>query len=911
MSIGDFTVYFAAITGVGEWLTKLANSISSYVEVQNNVTDFRSFLELSDDVDKKKIEKKSNVFKQIESPITFTFEHVSFSYEVQSDDGVRKIPVIRNLNLVIEGGEKIALVGVNGTGKSTFIKLLCGIQKPEEGRILVNGIDSQSIAPELYFSLFAAVFQKSQLLPVSIADNIMSGTKRNSEHMWECVRMAGLEEKINALFQRVDTCVVKQISEEGVDLSGGQQQRLFLARALYKNAPVLILDEPTAALDPIAENDIYQKYNEFTKGKTSVFVSHRLSSTRFCDRILLMEKGEIVEDAGLIKRGLLEFQKILLGQLNHVFFRGVLNAGIPYIAVLLSANIINELTTKPRLDRLLLFSIVTVLTVFLMTIIKNVEEVKAAVGASKLFQAHEIYLTQKAYRVSYELLEEAKTRQLRDQVSGSINVSGAGMASLYWDMDTLVTNLLSAGIAIGLCIDFLKKLVQWDYDRTGMFVQSMTIGFILCVLTVVGDFVSCKTMSKRFDASYEVFEQGAGYKRYGEFYTMNYLTEENSAMDVRIYNQEALILRESQEKCYDFFARGKQKEMRAVSKYDGIRLTCICLCGMVVYLMIGRQAMLGAIGCGSIVVMYAATTKLIGALSDVAEVITDLRNNNIHLIHFFEYIDLPEDFTGEKPGEAEQQEEKIMEPCKTIVFENVSFRYPQSKEWVLKDINIIVQQGEKLALVGENGSGKTTLIKLLCRLYRPTTGRILLDGKDIWSYSYDVYIRYLSTVFQDVVLFAFSIAENVAASREYDENQVMPALKKAGLEKKVEGLQMGCKQTLFHDFEEGGTDLSGGEAQKVTIARAVYKNGEIMILDEPTAALDPYAEYEIYKNFGDISAEKTVFSISHRLSSCRFCDRIVVIVNGSVVQSGTHEELLAQPEGKYFVMWNAQAQYYQ
>lgn len=290
MSIGNFTVYFAVITGVGEWLTKLAYSISAYTEVSNYITDFRDFLELGATV-----KKQNKVLQHFEQPIEFRFENVSFSYKIASEEGTRNISVIKNLNLVIHGGEKLALVGVNGAGKSTFIKILCGMQKPDKGRVLINGNDIQNIMPENYFSLFAAVFQKSQLLPVSIEDNIIQGGEEDSKRMWDCIRLAGLEEKIKSLPKQEKTTVVKQISEEGVDLSGGQQQRLFLARALYKNAPVLILDEPTAALDPIAENDIYQKYNELTKGKTSVFVSHRLSSTRFCDRILFMEQGEIVE----------------------------------------------------------------------------------------------------------------------------------------------------------------------------------------------------------------------------------------------------------------------------------------------------------------------------------------------------------------------------------------------------------------------------------------------------------------------------------------------------------------------------------------------------------------------------------------------------------------------------------------
>ena len=292
MSIGDFSLYFAAITGFGNWLTKLANAFSAFMEANNYVTDFREFMELADED-----ENSDCTVENLEQPISFDFHNVSFSYYVEEDGEKKEIPVIHNLNLAIKGGEKVAIVGVNGAGKSTFVKLLCGALRPKQGTIIINGKDSRSFRRKDYYSLFAAVFQKSGFLPVSIAENIVLNVKRepDMEKMWSCIRMAGLEQKIKSLPQGADTCLVKHISENGTELSGGEEQRLLLARALYKDAPVLVLDEPTAALDPIAENEIYQKYNEFTKEKTAVFISHRLASTRFCDRIILLDKGTIIE----------------------------------------------------------------------------------------------------------------------------------------------------------------------------------------------------------------------------------------------------------------------------------------------------------------------------------------------------------------------------------------------------------------------------------------------------------------------------------------------------------------------------------------------------------------------------------------------------------------------------------------
>ena len=309
MTIGEFAMYFTAISGIGIWLTRIADSFSAYKEVSGYVSDFYEFMELPEN------EKETEEYK-FQTPISFEFQNVHYSYHILNEEGEQVIPVIKGLNLSVKAGEKIAVVGVNGAGKSTLIKLLCGMLTPDEGVILANGKDISRIQKRAYYSNFSAVFQNSKFLPASIAENIMlkmagqGGAEKNSDsqqavsnglslsgeekRMWDVLRNVGLEEKVKSLPDKEKTCLVKNVTG-GVELSGGQEQRLLLARALYKDAPVLILDEPTAALDPISENEIYQKYHALTKGKTSFFVSHRLASTRFCDRIIFLENGRIAE----------------------------------------------------------------------------------------------------------------------------------------------------------------------------------------------------------------------------------------------------------------------------------------------------------------------------------------------------------------------------------------------------------------------------------------------------------------------------------------------------------------------------------------------------------------------------------------------------------------------------------------
>ena len=245
-----------------------------------------------------------------------------------------------------------------------------------------------------------------------------------------------------------------------------------------------------------------------------------------------------------------------------------------------------------------------------------------------------------------------------------------------------------------------------------------------------------------------------------------------------------------------------------------------------------------------------------------------------------------------------------------VEFKNVSFKYPGSENWALKNVSMKFKVGKRLAIVGENGSGKTTFIKLLCRLYDPQEGQILLNGIDIRKYNYRDYMDVFSIVFQDFQLISQPLGANVAGSSTYDEAKVRKALMDAGFGDRLETMPDGLNTQLYKDFTENGVEVSGGEAQKIAIARALYKDAPFIILDEPTAALDPIAEAEIYSKFNDISGDKTAIYISHRLSSCKFCDEIAEFHEGGVIQQGTHDDLLADTTGKYHELWHAQAQYY-
>lgn len=287
ITIGDFVLYFAAITGLGEWFSKLAGGIGEMAEANNYVNDFRSFMDIPDHLSR---EGKA-LPPAPHDAVSIRLERISYAYDPAKGN------VLEDIDLYIKAGEKLAIVGSNGAGKTTLIKIICGLIRAKEGRVLINGTDIERFARDDYYAMFSAVFQDSGVLPVSIADNIALnvGEKKDYNRIEECIALAGLSEKIKSLPAGLETKLVRYISEDGMELSGGETQKLLLARALYKNAPVIILDEPTAALDPIAENQIYQSYNELIHGRTAIFISHRLSSTRFCDRIILLSDKGIAE----------------------------------------------------------------------------------------------------------------------------------------------------------------------------------------------------------------------------------------------------------------------------------------------------------------------------------------------------------------------------------------------------------------------------------------------------------------------------------------------------------------------------------------------------------------------------------------------------------------------------------------
>ncbi|MDE7416009.1 MAG: ABC transporter ATP-binding protein/permease [Lachnospiraceae bacterium] len=384
------------------------------------------------------------------------------------------------------------------------------------------------------------------------------------------------------------------------------------------------------------------------------------------------------------------------------------------------------------------------------------------------------------------------------------------------------------------------------------------------------------------------------------------MSEDKRALDVRLYGQERFFTQLNPIED-DFGTRSKlarfSRGKRGIACAASAAVSRIF--GGFIYLFVCLKAWGGAFGVGSVTQYIGAITAMSRGLAKLLELVGDAGINAFYLKREFLFLDIPNHmYQGSLT--VEKRSDKNYE----VEFRNVSFRYSNTDVYALKNVSLKFKVGKRLALVGQNGSGKTTFIKLLCRLYDPTEGEILLNGIDIRKYDYREYMNVFSVVFQDFQLLAYSVGQNIAACAVYDQEKVRSCCQKAGFWERVKSMPEGLDTILYKDLTEEGVEISGGEEQKIAIARAMYRDSAFLILDEPTAALDPMAEYEIYTRLNEIVEDRTEIYISHRLSSCRFCDEIIVFHEGSMVQQGNHETLLAQEGGKYSELWNAQAQYY-
>jgi ATP-binding cassette subfamily B protein len=612
-----------------------------------------------------------------------------------------------------------------------------------------------------------------------------------------------------------------------------------------------------------------------------------------------MNRISIRERIELPKRGFKIINRYCPGMVRTGVLAEAVSAIQPFVSVWISAQIINELSGLRRVETVVLYVAGIVLFNFACYVLKTALKEIYRKKESEMWRSFEKMFADKQMSMDFPDIESAEIQHQHKKLYEHFFMFGYGLPQLVVSTPLLVRVFVNITTSVAMTVSLFVS-------KTGNALMDNPIWIaILLFFIVLSGYGNYKAVNKT-DLLFEKSSRNRAYSnRTFDFFTLRLSPKPEKAMDVRIYDQSGIA--EKTLKKFSVFMGGKEEDKYDFlgTLYPALSTLLVGVSNIVCYLFVVVKAFFGAFGIGNIVQYVSVLSKFGDGIRELWAMLSDNTLYCRHLKRTFEYLDIPNKmYQGSLTVEKRDDNEYYVE------FKDVSFKYPNTDIYALHHVNVKFKVGEKLAVVGMNGSGKTTFIKLLCRLYDPTEGEILLNGVNIKKYDYQEYMSIFSVVFQDFQLFSFSLGQNVAASAEYDREKVVACLEKAGFGERLEAMPKGVETSLYKNFDLDGVEISGGEAQKIALARALYKDAPFIILDEPTAALDPVSEYEVYSKFDEIAGDRTAVYISHRLASCRFCDKIAVFHQGAIIQTGSHEELLTDSGGKYYELWNAQAQYY-
>ena len=610
-----------------------------------------------------------------------------------------------------------------------------------------------------------------------------------------------------------------------------------------------------------------------------------------------MKKMSFGERIRITKRGFGILRKYCPGLSEQKALYEFIHSLQPFITIWFSARIVDELTNHCRKDYIASYVICVITINFICIVFQNVLLHICNEKESQMWIWFEKVFSDKQMSLDYDDLEDVSIQKQRQEVEENLFMFGNGLAQLVWGTSVMVKVFINIFVALLMSGTlFISKTGEKIVDHP------IWIVAILGCITLCG-FSNYKATRKENSLFMKWCDNSLWFNRTFMFFGHELYTNLERAKDVRIYRQDTLAIKKIEE--LEAWGKAEKKNSFHMAFFPSVAGFIVGLGNCACYLFVAIKAFLGAYGVGSVVQYVSVLTRLGDGIRDLMFMVSDNELYCAHLKKMYDYLDIPNHmYQGSLTVEKREDNEYYIE------FRNVSFKYPRTENYVLRNVNLKFKIGEKLAVVGMNGSGKTTFIKLLCRLYDPTEGEILLNNVDIRKYDYKEYMSIFSVVFQDFKLFSFGLGQNVSASFHYNEELTKKCLEKAGFYGRLQSMKKGLETSIYKDLDEEGVEISGGEAQKIALARALYKDAPFIILDEPTAALDPIAEYEVYSKFNEIVQDKTAIYISHRLSSCRFCDVIAVFDDGQIVQRGVHDRLLQDTHGKYYELWNAQAQYY-
>lgn len=595
------------------------------------------------------------------------------------------------------------------------------------------------------------------------------------------------------------------------------------------------------------------------------------------------KKQEKTKSFQVIKETLKFLYPPAFKQFKGYFICGILKLLIdaiqPFVLIMISPVLIDELLGKRNVETLITYVVIIAVGSTLLSLIASV---LGCIMEKYDYKMQNYFTEQISLRVMELDFQLTEDKEALDQIE-------AARTGMSWysggvhGMTSQLFNMISNGMKIIGALVLISIYAPW-----------------LFVLTVVLLIFHVYIRNKTNQIEVESYGKLSKLNRVWGYLAWN-LTDFQYGKEIRLYDAKDMMVTKWERYSDEMKATWKQNADDTLKwamwdvVVDVLRFTLM-------YLYLGYLAIFGYITIGIFTQMRTAATTFQNALQGVIWGVQDIVKKSNYAYEYVKFMNYPPAIIkGDKTVEEIEH---------TIEFKDVSFTYPNTDVEVLRHVNITLKPGEHLSVVGLNGAGKTTFVKLLARLYDPTEGEILLDGVNIKEYDYEEYMNLFSPVFQDFKLFAFSMKENITKGEETDQKELESLMEKVGLSDKIATLSKGMDTMLFKHFEEEGIVPSGGEQQKLAIARALYKNSPVVILDEPTAALDPVAEYEIYRQFNELVGGKTAIYISHRLSSCKFCDRIAVFSEGTIMEYGTHEELVNYENGIYAEMFTAQAQYY-
>lgn len=552
--------------------------------------------------------------------------------------------------------------------------------------------------------------------------------------------------------------------------------------------------------------------------------------------------------------------------------------------------LIEELMGSNRPQQLILWGALIVGNTILLTFCSNTLKKGLDVKSEVVFHQMNQIMADKIMRLEYSYLETPYYLDLKDKAVFAVNNQGA---------------------TVGL-IKIVSEVVTGLLTLAGLFAIMATLGPVLIIVLVIA--LASMLLIYRGMSEYQVKitqEIIPMNRRFG--YYLGLSMEKEVQKDSRLYEMSDMFVGKITDFVDETCTLLEKMGVKSGKSLGGMNVVNDVVAAFC-YLYVGLRTLgtkLGGLYLGKQISIGSLTMYVSSAIHFSVSMRT-VGENVVYAMQLLSYLDPYMEFMALPEEEAQTGRLLLNRAIETIVFEKVTFTYPGAEKPVLTDISFSIRKGEKISVVGLNGAGKSTLVKLLCRMYKIDGGRILINGKNIYEYDYASYMKAIAAVFQDYRLFNYSISENISCrEQDADREKIECLIAKVGLKEKVDGLKAGADSRFGKEYDKEGIEMSGGEAQKVAIARALYKEGSLVILDEPASALDPIAEAEIYEKFNSLVEDKTALYISHRMSSSVFCDRILLIDGGRVADFDTHENLMKKKESLYYKLFRSQAENYQ